>query len=279
MPMPDPMLPQVVRVLQRRRELPEVWTLEIEPASDAAADAPNFEPGQFNMLTAFGVGEVPISYSGDPQRSQRWVHTIRAVGAVSTALTRLRAGDVLGVRGPFGSAWPLAAAEGRDVLVVAGGLGLAPLRPAIYRLLAQRRRYGRVTLLYGTRSPDDILFRRELERWRRRLDVDVQVTVDHAVGDWHGHVGVVPALIARADFDPARTSALVCGPEVMMRFTLAALRTAGVAETAIHLSMERNMKCAVGLCGHCQFGPTLVCRDGAVYRSDLLAPYLPIREL
>jgi NAD(P)H-flavin reductase len=174
----------------------------------------------------------------------------------------------------------MAEAAGRDVVIMAGGLGLAPLRPAIYRLLAERARYGQVQVLYGARSPADILFRRELESWRRRLDVEIEVTVDHAaVSDWRGHVGVVTTLLGRAAFDPANTVALVCGPEIMMRFCAAALGDAGVKAEAIHLSMERNMKCAIGLCGHCQFGPVFICRDGPVFRYDQVAGLLRHKEL
>jgi NAD(P)H-flavin reductase len=204
---------------------------------------------------------------------------VRAVGAVSRALTRLRRDAIVGMRGPYGSAWPVVEAEGNDVVIVAGGLGLAPLRPAIYRVLAHRRDYGRVVLLYGARGPGDILYRRELETWRRRLDVDVEVTLDHAGGDWHGNVGVVPSLLPRTSFDPQHAVALVCGPEIMMRFTIAALRDRGLMAAQIHLSMERQMKCAVGLCGRCQFGPAFVCRDGPVFRLDRIAPLLAIREI
>lgn len=271
----DPMIPRIARVRRRRRDAPQVWTLEIEP-EDGAGDI--YAPGQFNMLTAFGVGEVPISLSGDPA-SGRLVHTIRAVGAVSAALAKLTPGEPLGLRGPFGTGWPVEEAEGRDVVIAAGGLGLAPLRPAIYRLLAERDRYGRVVLLYGTRSPDDILFRRELESWRRRLDIDVQVTVDHAGPGWRGHVGVVTTLMPRAEFDPADTVAMICGPEVMMRFAVAALRDAGIAEDRLYLSMERNMKCAVGFCGHCQFGPSFVCKDGPVFAYPRISPLLGLKEV
>ncbi|MGE0333989.1 MAG: FAD/NAD(P)-binding protein [Gammaproteobacteria bacterium] len=270
------MLPRVARVRRRQRDGPQVWTLDIE---DEEAAAGGVAPGQFNMLTVFGVGEVPISLSGDLAAPGRLVHTIRDVGTVSGALTRLRPGAALGLRGPFGAGWPMEEAAGHDVVVVAGGLGLAPLRPALYRLLAERERYGNIVLLYGTRSPDDILFRRELESWRRRLDIDIEVTVDHALGDWHGHIGVVTTLIPRSAFDPLHAIALVCGPEVMMRFAITALRNAGVADEAIYLSMERNMKCAVGLCGHCQFGPTFVCRDGPVFRYDRLRALLSLKEI
>jgi len=276
-PAADPMAPRVARVRRRRRDAPQVFTLDLEE-EDADATAP-FTPGQFNMLTVFGVGEVPISMSGDPAKPGPVVHTIRAVGPVSKALAALRPGDPVGLRGPFGVGWPMDVAVGKDVVVLAGGLGLAPLRPALYRLFAERPRFGEIVLLYGTRSPDDILFRRELERWRARLDVDIEVTVDHAISDWHGHVGVVTSLIPHATFDPAKTVAFVCGPEVMMRFGIAALRAAGVAEEAIYLSMERNMKCAIGLCGHCQFGTSFVCRDGPVFRYDRVRDLLALKEI
>jgi NAD(P)H-flavin reductase len=248
--------------------------LDLTPSSAFA-----FVAGQFNMLYVFGLGEVAISISGDPANTSRIVHTVRGVGAVSGALTRLRRDAVVGVRGPYGLGWPVAETEGSDVVLVAGGLGLAPLRSAIYRILAQRQHYGRVAVLYGARGPADILYRRELETWRRRLDVDLEVTVDHAGADWRGNVGVVPALIQRMPFDPQHAVALVCGPEIMMRFTIAALRDRGLAEQQIYLSMERHMKCAVGLCGRCQFGPAFICRDGPVFRYDRIAPIFGIREI
>jgi NAD(P)H-flavin reductase len=267
-------VPQPVRVTRVRRETAGVATFEVTTGAPSA-----FAPGQFDMLYVFGLGEVAISISGDPAKQDRIVHTVRAVGAVSGALARLRRGAVIGLRGPYGSCWPVAEAEGSDVVMVAGGLGLAPLRPAIYRVLACRERYGRVVLLYGARGPSDILYRRELQKWRRRLDVDIEVTVDHAAADWRGNVGVVSALISRISFDPQHTVALVCGPEIMMRFTIAALRDRGVTNEHIHISMERNMKCAVGLCGHCQFGPTFVCRDGPVFCVDRISSLFNIREV
>jgi NAD(P)H-flavin reductase len=165
------------------------------------------------------------------------------------------------------------------MIVVAGGLGLAPLRPVIYHLLGNRERYGRVVVLYGARGPAEFLYCRELEAWRRRLDVDISVTVDHAAADWRGNVGVVPALIPRTPVDPDHAVAMVCGPEIMMRFTVDALRRRGLAKDRIFVSMERNMKCAVGLCGHCQFGPAYVCRDGPVFRYDRIASLSSVREI
>jgi NAD(P)H-flavin reductase len=261
-------------VQRRRQDAPDAWTLELEMAGGGRF---LYTPGQFNMLTAFGVGEAAISMSGDPAAGPL-VHTIRAVGPVSTALTRLKAGASVGVRGPFGVGWPMTEAQGRDVLLVAGGLGLAPLRPALYRLLGERARYGKVTLLFGARTPQDIVFRREVEAWRARFDIDVEVTVDHAASEWHGDVGVVTTLISRALIDPS-TIAMVCGPEVMMRFVAMALREKGLGEESIFLSMERNMKCAIGHCGHCQLGPTFICRDGPVFTYARLKPLLAVKEL
>lgn len=238
----------------------------------------DYAPGQFNMLTAFGVGEAAISMSGDPATGPL-IHTIRAVGPVSRALTELKPGEPIGVRGPFGVGWPMAAAEGKDVVLVAGGLGMAPLRPALYRLLGERARYGKVTLLFGSRRPEDIVFRHEVENWRGRFDIDVDVTVDHAGADWRGHVGIVTTLIARLDLNPAKTIAMVCGPEVMMRFVAMALCDRGIAEESVWLSMERNMKCAIGHCGHCQLGPTFICRDGPVFTYRRLKPLLGVKEL
>jgi NAD(P)H-flavin reductase len=217
--------------------------------------------------------------SGDPASPGGYIHTVRDVGAVSRAIARMAAGTTVGVRGPFGTAWPTQEAEGSDVVIVAGGLGLAPLRPAIYHVLAHRARYGRVAILYGTRSPAEILYQAEIERWRRRLDVEISVTVDHADAAWRGNIGVVTKLVPRAGFDPHHTIAMVCGPEVMMRFTASALHEAGLPFDRIYLSMERNMKCAIGLCGHCQFGPSFICKDGPVMRYDRIVDILAVREI
>jgi len=273
----DPMLPRLFRVRRVSRETGDTRTLELVPSRARGAFA--FQPGQFNMLYAFGVGEVPISISGDPARPEILVHTLRSVGAVTAALTGLGKGETVGVRGPFGSAWPVAEAAGHDLLLIAGGIGLAPLRPALYHCLGQRDLYGRIVLLYGARSPGDLLFRRELERLRGRFDLDVEVTVDYATGGWRGHVGVVTRLIARGAFDPTHTVALLCGPEIMMRYAVRELGRRGVPEEAIHLSMERNMKCAVGFCGHCQYGPHFLCKDGPVFPLPRVARLMEVREM
>ncbi len=274
---PGAMTPAFLRVARNVRESADVVSIEI-PLGPEQGLTP-FRPGQFNMLYAFGVGEVPVSMSGDPAQADRLVHTIRAVGPVSTALSALKRDDTVGVRGPFGSVWPVDDAAGCDVLVIAGGLGLAPLRPALYRIMQQRERYGRVGLIYGSRHPHDLLFQGELDAWRRMPDLQVRVTVDHATRDWIGDVGVVTKVLAKIRHDPLDTIALLCGPEIMMRLTALALQDIGVAPERIFVSLERNMKCAVGSCGHCQFGPHFICRDGPVFRFDRVRDMMTVREI
>jgi NAD(P)H-flavin reductase len=271
----NPMLPQTFRVRRVRRETPDTFTLEIEAANGDRAFS--FAPGQFNMLYAFGAGEIAISISADPD-GKSLTHTTRVVGTVTKALGKLRVGDTLGARGPFGSNWPLEQVTGHDVVVVAGGIGLAPLRGALEHLLRQRKQFGRLVLLYGVRTPEDVLYRRDLERWRSE-GLQIYVTVDRATGSWGGHVGVVTSLISHAPFDPVAAVAMICGPEIMMRYTVLELQKRGLAEERIFLSMERNMKCAIGFCGHCQFGPEFICKDGPVFRYDRIKNWLGIREL
>jgi len=273
----DPMRPEPWRIVRTLPETHDTFTLALEPVEAGTPYA--FEPGQFNMLFAPGVGEAALSMSGCSGRVRQVVHTIRAVGRVSRTLQRLKRGDAIGLRGPFGTPWPVAAAEGHDVLIVAGGIGLAPLRPALCHILEHRERFGRVSLLFGARSPADILFAKEIETWRGRFDVDVAVTVDRAGAGWHGGVGVVTTLIPRAQFDPTNTTAFVCGPEIMMHFTQRDLARREVPDDHVWVSMERNMKCGVGFCGHCQFGPHFVCKDGPVFRYDRVASLLGIREV
>jgi NAD(P)H-flavin reductase len=269
------LVPSPRRVRRRVRETVDTFTLDIETNDGETA----FRPGQFNMLYVFGTGEVPISVSGDPRRSGVLVHTTRAVGTVTRAMERLRAGATLGVRGPFGTPWPLEAALGKDVVLVAGGIGLAPLRPLLYEIAARRRDFGQVVLLYGTRTPEDQLFRRQIERWRDSAGIALAITVDRGSSGWAGHVGVVTTLLPNAPFTPEHSVAFVCGPEIMMRFAADALRRRGVPEASIFVSMERNMKCATGLCGHCQFGPSFVCKDGPVFAWPRVRELLSVREL
>lgn len=273
---PDPMLPRPFRVQDVRHDTDDTVTLWLDPL---AGEPLGFAAGQFTMLHAFGVGEVPISISGDPGDPRYLQHTIRDVGGVTAALVRVRVGDVLGVRGPYGVGWGVRDAAGADVVVVAGGIGLAPLRPALLELLGNREQFRRAVLVYGARSPADLLFPAELEAWADRPDLDVAVTVDHAPSGYRGRVGLVTEPLARAGLDPDRTLALVCGPEVMMRHVADDLVRLGVPPARVRLSLERNMRCGVGLCGHCQLRELFICVDGPVLGLDRAAPLITVREL
>jgi NAD(P)H-flavin reductase len=267
------MTPLLHRVLTRTQETKDTWTLELEPLAERIRP----RAGQFDMLYVHGVGEVPISTSGDHGDDGPLTHTIREVGAVTRALCALEPGALVGVRGPFGNEWPLADAAGGDLLVVAGGIGLAPLRPAVRHALAQRDDFGAVSVLLGARTPGELLFVPEVEEWRSRFDVEVDVTVDAAAPGWHGRVGLVTTLIPGAVFDAEKATAFVCGPEIMMVFVVRALVDRGLPIERIWISMERNMRCAVGHCGHCQLHHVLVCRDGPVFRADEMMPLMEAR--
>jgi NAD(P)H-flavin reductase len=268
------MLPRPFRVIGNHRETRDTVTLSLQPVAGPRVD---FVPGQFTMLSAFGVGEVPISISSAPG-SGPLQHTVRDVGGVTHALVGAAEGSMLGVRGAYGTGWGVGDGRGGDVVVVAGGIGLAPLRPVLLEVLADRRAYRRVVLLYGTRTPEDLLFGAELERWRE-AGVEIEVIVDYAPPSWHGRVGLVTKLVPRAGFDPSTALALVCGPEVMMRYVVQALRDRGLPPGRIRISMERNMVCGIGLCGHCQLREHFVCCDGPVFGDDELEPLLGLREV
>jgi anaerobic sulfite reductase subunit B len=267
------MTPSRYRVTDRLRETADTVTLTLEPID---APLPAFRPGQFAMLYAFGIGEIPISVSG--WDGDRLIHTVRGVGAVSQALCDSPTGAVVGVRGPFGRAWAVPALAGNDVVVVAGGLGLAPLRPLIRHAVEQRGRYRTVTVFIGARTPADLLFPAEHERWRRG-GLTVLTTVDRASAGWDGEVGVVTTLFNRLDVKPDQCSAFVCGPEIMMRFAARGLAARGVPADCVEVSLERNMRCGIGHCGHCQLGPLLICRDGPVADYAVAGPLLMAREL
>ena len=266
--------PAWYRVSWCQTETPDTVTLGLRPVDRPIAP---YQPGQFTMLYAFGIGEVPISISG-AGAGPDLVQTIRSAGAVTTALCASTPGQTIGVRGPFGTDWGMDSAAGHDLLVVAGGIGLAPLRPALLTALAAPERYGRITVLIGSRSPDQLVYAGELSGWRDS-GARVQVTVDQAAAGWTGHVGVVTQLLARAPIDPAATIALVCGPEAMMRPVARALCDRGVAPRNIRVSLERHMRCGIAECGHCQLGPLLLCRDGPVISYQRAAPLLAVREL
>jgi len=272
----EEMAPQFYLVRKRKQESEDVFTIELEsPGKNKKA---SFLPGQFNMLYAFGLGEVAISISGNPKGSKRWVHTIRAVGATTKGLSKLKVGDSVGVRGPYGKPWPIVESTGNDIIFIAGGLGLAPLRPAILHVKENRKKYGRVTVLYGARSNRDLLYRDEIAEWKK-AGIETFTALSQADRKWKGIVGHVTTLVERIAVFPERTRAFLCGPEIMMRFGASELLKRNLAAENIFISMERNMKCAIGFCGHCQLGPTFLCKDGPVYPYDRMEPLMRVREL
>lgn len=269
---PGPMSLRSLRVVSNEAETSDTATITLEGPGGS------FLPGQFMMLYAFGVGEAPISISGNPHTPGALVHTIRRVGAVTEALCAAKPGEYLGVRGPYGTSWPIDEVTD-DLLIVAGGIGLAPLRPAVIEAMAQHGRLANISLVYGARTPDDLLYKDDLLGWMGAPDINVAVTVDRATSDWWGDVGLVTTVLSRVKFRPEQTAALVCGPEVMMRVVARTLRDMGVATDRIWVSVERNMKCAVGFCGHCQFGPDMLCKTGPVLRYDTVAARLTQDEI
>jgi NAD(P)H-flavin reductase len=273
-----------MRIAEVRRIVPETPESSTYWMTWRGADGEGyaFEPGQFNMLYLFGIGEVAISISSDPAHPQRIGHTVRHVGRVTRAFRELAPGDPIGVRGPFGRPWPLHEAEGRDLVVVAGGVGVCPVRPAIEQAMRHRDRYHRLILLLGARTPELLPYQDQLDEWlslMERLGVEIHLTVDEASPGWLYGEGVVTTLFPKAGIEPGRTTAFLCGPEIMLRFAARGLLDMGVPAEHVWLSTERHMECGVGLCGHCQLGPRFVCTDGPVFRSDELGPLLEVREL
>ena len=271
------MIPKIFRIIHKHSETSDTFTITLE-GNDSSL-IPKFVPGQFNMLYTFGVGEVPISFSGDSKGTKTIVHTIRKIGAVTAAIGDLEVGDCLGVRGPFGSHWPIENAVGKDVIIMAGGIGLAPLRPVMYSLLSDREKFGNIVLLYGTRGPEEILYKQELMQWRSRFDLELEISVDHASTNWHGHVGVITSLTPTTKIRETDSIAMLCGPEIMMRFCVEKLQNWGVPTSNMYVSMERNMKCAIGHCGHCQFGPHFICKEGPIFKYSDVEWLFNIREI
>lgn len=275
----SPWQPAAMRIAAVRQEIAEVATYDLQFVDVRDAAAYRFQPGQFNMLYLPGVGEAAISLSGDAGETTRWQHTVRIAGRVTTTLAQLPVGAVLGVRGPFGQGWPVDAWRGSDVVLVAGGIGLAPVRPILYELLRRRSEFGNVTLIYGARTPETLLYRDEYAAWESG-GIRVLSTVDRAPADWSGHQGVVTLLLDRLPLPrPDRTYIAACGPEVMMRYTAMSAARRGITNAHLWLSMERNMQCAAGFCGHCQWGPLFVCKDGPVFRLDRIQHLLTVEAL
>jgi NAD(P)H-flavin reductase len=277
---PDAASPWTVpmaRINSIRKEVPRVVTYDLAFEDPEVANRYRFAPGQFNMLYLPGFGEAAISISSDPAKHGVLSHTVREAGNVTMALARCKEGDQIGIRGPFGTAWPVDECRGKDVVLACGGIGLAPLRPAVYHILHNRADYGRVILLYGSRTPADLLYTDQYDFWQQN-GIEVEVTVDVGSAGWKGQVGVVPVLFYRLRLDAARTVLLTCGPEIMMRFVVFEALARRIGPKQIFISMERNMKCAMGFCGHCQLGPTFVCKDGPVFDYETMEPFLHVED-
>jgi NAD(P)H-flavin reductase len=275
---PESMHPFWAEIDEIAPEAPGISTYWLRFLDPALQVGYHFQPGQFNMLTIPGLGESAISISSDPARNGRIGHTIRFVGNVTNAISRLKVGDVIGVRGPFGTSWPIEKYSRQDVVFAAGGIGLPPIRPAIYHIMKHRQDYGRVILLYGARTPQDLQFHPEYKEWEK-AGVELMITVDRADEKWEGLVGVVPLLFYRLRMDPRRTVVFTCGPEIMIRFVIFEALARRIPANRIYVSMERNMKCGMGFCGHCQLGPFFVCKDGPVFSYETIQPYFNVEDL
>ena len=277
-PAASPWLAHMARIDHIKQEVPGIATYRLVLDDPAVARRFRFQPGQFNMLYLPGIGEAAISISSDPGLHAELLHTIRIAGNVTQALARKRVGDSLGLRGPFGSAWPLEACRGNDLVMACGGVGLAPLRPVIYHVMNHRQDYGRVVLLYGARTPNDLLYADQYDAWRE-AGIEVDATVDIGDQQWRGHIGVVPVLFYRLRLNAPRTRIMTCGPEVMIHFVIFEALARKVRREDIFMSMERNMNCALGFCGHCQLGPAFVCKDGPVFSYRQMEPYMHVENL
>lgn len=272
----DVLEPVPATVAKAEKETYDTFTLSL--VASGTQQLRPFQPGQFSMLYVFGVGEMPISISGDPENRERLCYTVRSVGAATYAVVTRKPGDSIGIRGPFGTHWPMNEARGKDIVIVGGGIGLAPLRPAIYHVLRHRGEYGRLIVLYGARSPKDLLYRKEVTAWQYLPETQMLTTVDYGGVSWRGHVGVVTMLFRHVRLQPKNTVAMVCGPEIMMRYVIRELQARGVSDDDIHLTLERNMRCGVGFCGHCQLGPYFVCKEGPVFPYSRVARWMECLE-
>jgi len=275
----DPYVPKLAEIVEKRHEAKNIYTYRLRFSAEEDQRDYSFKPGQFNMLYIYGVGEIPISISGDPSDKEGIDHIIRVVGTVSRAMEACEVGDSLGIRGPFGSEWPLEEAKGKDVLIVTGGLGCAPVMGAIHYILNRRKEFGALKILHGIKAPKDLIYRQKIEEWKQFPDTEVHLTSDESDKDWKFHIGVVTNLMEKINVDPANTIVMMCGPEIMMKFSIKEFKKRNIPAEQIYLSMERNMKCAMGFCGHCQYGPHFICRDGPILRYDQVQGIFPIKEV
>ncbi|MCU7960695.1 MAG: FAD/NAD(P)-binding protein [gamma proteobacterium symbiont of Bathyaustriella thionipta] len=270
-------MPVPATVVERVEEGPDLFTLRLELAAAEARRAYHFEPGQFNMLYLHGVGEVPISIASDPQDKHLLDHTIRTVGRVTRGLARLRSGDQIGIRGPYGHGWPMREAEGRDLLIITGGLGCAPAVSVIRYVQRRRKRFGHLNIVQGVKHSADLIWKERWQQWSAMPDTRVLLTADKGDPLWPWHIGPVTGLFGHLQFHTDNVTAMMCGPEGMMKAAARQMLDLGIKRSRIWLSMERNMQCALGKCGHCQFGPTFICKDGPVFRYDRVESLLQVK--
>lgn len=263
--MDNNLVPLEATVISRTQESPNIFSLGLRFTDSALNEQYNFQPGQFNMLYIFGIGEVAISIVSDPQHTDELVHTIRAVGRVTNALSKLNPGDRLGVRGPFGRGWPLQDLQGRDILVVTGGLGCAPSVSIINYIMLRRQQFGRLAIIQGVKHSEELIWHEHYEQWMQQQNTQVLLAADVAGHGWPWHTGLVTELLPQVELDISQAATMLCGPEMMMQATSKQLIDRKTPANQIWLSMERNMQCAVGSCGHCQYGPDFVCKDGPVF--------------
>ncbi|RLE79823.1 MAG: hydrogenase [Thermoprotei archaeon] len=268
----NPYIPKLAVIENIKDETPNIKTFRLKFLDEALQKEFNFAPGQFIELTVFMYGEAPFSISSSPFSTDFFEITVKKMGTVTSALMRKKTGDLVGVRGPFGRGWPLVEVRGMNILLVGGGIGIAPLRSAILFLLSRRRDYGDITLLYGARTPRDLVFKEELERWSEHLDV--RVTVDRGDEKWRGRVGVVTVLFDELELDPKETVCFQCGPPIMMYFVTKRLLEMGFPKDHIVVSLERLMKCGMGFCGHCTISGRYVCLEGPVFRYNEVKGFL-----
>lgn len=270
----NPFLIHPATIIDKRQEAPNIITFRLRLNDPLQRETFQFQAGQFNMLYVFGVGEVAISIVSDPEETQYLDHTIRIVGRTTNVIGRMGIGETLGIRGPFGQGWPMELAKGHDVIVATGGLGCAPVVGAIEYMFRRRKDYGKIKILHGVKAPQDLLYREKFDRWRRLRGTEVYLTSDEPGKTWHYHIGVVTELFERVSFDDDRTVLMMCGPEVMMRVAVNILTHRGLPTNRMFGSLERHMECGIGLCGHCQFGPFFLCKDGPIMRLDKVLPFL-----
>lgn len=272
-------MPVPAKILAIKKENFNTRTLTLQFVEPAIRERYRFIPGQFNMVYVPGVGEAAISISSDAQEPNVLGHTIREVGSVTRGICRLGEGGVVGLRGPFGQGWPMTKLIDRDIVIVCGGIGLAPLRPVIYWILKNRVQCRRVVLLYGCRTSEDRLYAGELDDWSKKGDIDLLVTVDNATGEWTGPVGVVTNLLRRIKVNADRTIVLVCGPRMLNRVAAWNFLQHHVPAEQVYISLERNMNCGYGRCGHCQYGSKFICKDGPVFRYSDIADIFAKEEI